>query len=39
MAKRYKKSARQIAKEAGVDIKMIEDYNPNYYKLKRVGEQ
>jgi hypothetical protein len=27
--------ARKLAKSAGVDVGMIEKYNPNYYKKKK----
>jgi len=35
MAKKKQSKARKLAKSAGVDVGMIEKYNPNYYKTKK----
>ena len=35
MPKKKQSKARKLAKSAGVDVGMIEKYNPNYYKTKK----
>lgn len=35
MPKRKQSKARKLAKSAGVDVGMVEKYNPNYYKTKK----
>ena len=35
MPKKKQSKARKLAKSAGVDVEMIERYNPNYYKTKK----